>query len=264
MSFGRRVIFYTFIFIQLLSLTTFGLYMETWQQSILENYIVRNEALEIQKTEEPMQQETSEEGQEQEVLMDSWMSLKEDKFIYPEKSFFADYKGGKIIYYSQTDFQWAKKPYGQYGTVSTHGCGPTIMAMVISSLTEHIIFPDEMAQWAVNNNQCVEGQGSKHSIIPETARHYGLTPKSVSSKKETVIEELNKGNIVVVLLGEGTFSKNSGHFILIHSYHEDGSVSILDPNSIHNSKVLWNLDDILKEVKYSATDGGPIWSISSM
>lgn len=263
MSFYRRVIFYTFIFIQLLSLTTFGPYVEQLQSEVLENYIVRNEALEVPKVQEESEEELSEEEQQNAVLMDSWMSLKEDKFIYPEKSFFTDFKGGKMIYYSQSDFQWAKKPYGHKGTISTHGCGPTIMAMVISSLTEHIIFPDEMAQWAFLNSQCVEGQGSKHSIIPKTAHHYGLSTDSVSVSKDAVIQKLEKGNIIVALLGEGTFSKNSGHFIIIHSYHGDGTVSILDPNSIHNSKITWKLDDILKEVKHSATDGGPLWSISS-
>ena len=40
-----------------------------------------------------------------------------------------------LIYYNQSDEAWAEEPYGS-DTVGRYGCGPAVMAMVVSTLTD--------------------------------------------------------------------------------------------------------------------------------
>ena len=50
----------------------------------------------------------------------------------------------KPVSYLQTDARWKNKPYrvkGENATIGGSGCGPTALAMVVSSLTGHIVDP---------------------------------------------------------------------------------------------------------------------------
>ncbi|MBQ4602689.1 MAG: hypothetical protein IJB24_07500 [Clostridia bacterium] len=47
--------------------------------------------------------------------------------------------------------------------------------------------------------------------------------------------------------GTGGFTEN-GHFILLSGI-EDGKIKINDPNSIANSKKLWEFEDISGQIK---------------
>ena len=53
----------------------------------------------------------------------------------------------QVVYYNQLDKRYASKPYGT-DDIGTYGCGPTCMAMVVSSLTNETVDPIEMARWA--------------------------------------------------------------------------------------------------------------------
>ena len=53
----------------------------------------------------------------------------------------------QVVYYNQLDKRYADKPYGT-DDIGTYGCGPTCMAMVVSSLTNDTVDPIEMARWA--------------------------------------------------------------------------------------------------------------------
>ena len=53
----------------------------------------------------------------------------------------------QVVYYNQLDKRYASKPYGT-DDIGTYGCGPTCMAMVVSSLTSETVDPVEMARWA--------------------------------------------------------------------------------------------------------------------
>ena len=56
----------------------------------------------------------------------------------------------QVVYYNQLDKRYASKPYGT-DDIGTYGCGPTCMAMVVSSLTNETVDPVEMARWAYEN-----------------------------------------------------------------------------------------------------------------
>ena len=64
-----------------------------------------------------------------------------------------------IVYFNQSDPEWADKPYGS-DTIDRYGCGPTAMAMVVSSLCGELVDPAEMAALAAKQGYCAKGRGS--------------------------------------------------------------------------------------------------------
>ncbi len=147
---------------------------------------------------------------------------------------------GKIWVYYQTDYQ---EPYGSYGTIATHGCGPTSMAIVASSLLNEKHDPVELTNFACSNNYCRE-IGTVWEFFTEAGKKYGLKVKTVDVKNsDEVLIALNKGNaLVIASMGPGTFTKN-GHFIVLTG--SDGKeVMVQDPSGKKNSKK-WNFDKVI-------------------
>lgn len=167
-----------------------------------------------------------------------------------------------LVYYSQTDPRWNDEIYGTDNTIGVYGCGPTALAMVLSTLTDTATTPVDAAKWSYDNGHFSNNSGSYHSIIPKGAEKHGLSCKSLESPtKQTLIDELSNGNLIVVLMSKGTFA-TEGHFLILRGITEDSQVLIADPKSLENSQVPWDIDLILNEAKYSANHGGPFWSIS--
>lgn len=168
----------------------------------------------------------------------------------------------ELVYYSQTDPQWNATLYGTDNTIGVFGCGPTTLAMVLSTFTDNVITPDMAAKWAFDNGHFSHNSGSYHSIIPDGAKAFGLKSKSLQSpSKETIFDELNQGKLVVVLMNKGIFT-SQGHFIILRGVTPEGKVLIADSQSVENSDQSWDIQTILDEAKYTANDGGPFWSIS--
>ena len=52
----------------------------------------------------------------------------------------------EVVYFNQLDEKYAGQPYGT-DDIGGYGCGPTAMAIVVSSLTDETVDPIEMAKW---------------------------------------------------------------------------------------------------------------------
>lgn len=166
-----------------------------------------------------------------------------------------------LVYYSQSDARWKTEIYGGDNIIGVFGCGPTTLAMVVSSLTETEVTPETTAKWAFDNGHFCNNSGSYHSIIPKGAQNYGLVSKSLKSpNKETIVQELTSGKLVVVLMDRGLFT-SQGHFIILRGVTAKGQILIADSQSPENSNQPWDIQTILDEAKYSASSGGPFWSI---
>lgn len=63
----------------------------------------------------------------------------------------------QVVYYNQLDERWKYSPYGT-DTIGGYACGPTAMAIVISSLTSETIDPPHMAQWAYEHGYVEAGK----------------------------------------------------------------------------------------------------------
>lgn len=59
------------------------------------------------------------------------------------------------IYFNQRDERYADKLYGT-DNIGGYGCGPTAMSIVVSSLTDDIVDPIEIAQWSYENGGGVQ------------------------------------------------------------------------------------------------------------
>lgn len=165
---------------------------------------------------------------------------------------------GKIWYYDQTDY---KEPYGSFGTIATHGCGPTAMAIVVSSLLNAEHNPVELTKYACSNGYCTSG-GTKHDFFAAAAKKYGLTIKQVSRENsDEVLAALSGGkSIIIAIMGPGTFTSD-GHFITLTG--SDGNqVFVHDPNNGDGKKFnkLWDFDLIKRET--SKGTNTPFWIVS--
>lgn len=78
-----------------------------------------------------------------------------------------------VVYYNQLDERYASQPYGT-DNIGGYGCGPTSMAIVVSSLTDDTVDPVEMAQWSYENGYWCDNSGSYHALIPAAAEAWGL------------------------------------------------------------------------------------------
>lgn len=168
---------------------------------------------------------------------------------------------GLLTYYNQSDPRWADALYGPTDPMAAFGCGPTALAMVVSSYTSTTITPPEMAVWASDNGYCSRGEGSRHELIPEGLTHFGLVVTPISDRSTgAVLEELRKSRIVIALMNKGYFT-NGGHFLLLTQITEDGTIRIADPASWENTTKSWDLEFILSQVRSRAEAGGPLWSV---
>ena len=168
--------------------------------------------------------------------------------------------GMPVVYYNQADSRWADKPYGKSISIGRGGCGPTALAMAVSSLTGEEIDPLAMCQWAFDNGYCAEEYGSYHSLIPEGAEAFGLTVQGATAKQgQDIIDALASGDkLVIAIMSKGHFTK-SGHFILLRGVTSDGKILVADPISTSRSAQEWDLRIILNEASRKAGSGGPFW-----
>ena len=139
------------------------------------------------------------------------------------------------------------------------GCGPTSMAIVISTLTGEAHDPVELAQWSVENGHRCEGNGSYHSLIPAAASAYGLSCE-MNLDAQGIVDALSSGKLVVAIMSKGHFT-NGGHFIVLRGVTSGGKILVADPASYSRSGQEWDLSVIMDESNKAAGSGGPYWAI---
>jgi hypothetical protein len=169
-----------------------------------------------------------------------------------------------VTYYAQFDARWADTPYGVTGTIGRSGCGPTSLAIAVSSLTGTAVDPVQMSKWSNDNGYYLEGSGSYRSLIPNGARHFGLTAESATAADaQKIVDALADGKLVIAIMVQGHFTK-SGHYIVLRGVTADGKILVADPASVNRSGQSWDLSIILGEAG-NVRDGpesGPFWILS--
>ena len=111
----------------------------------------------------------------------------------------------EVVYFNQYDERYADEPYGT-DNIGGYGCGPTSMSIVVSSLTEDIVDPIEMAEWSYENGYWCSKSGSYHALIPAAAKAWGLPVEGCSaSEPQRIVDALSEGKLVVALMTKGHF-----------------------------------------------------------
>ena len=165
----------------------------------------------------------------------------------------------EVVYFNQLDERYASQPYGT-DHIGGYGCGPTSMAIVVSSLTEEYVEPTEMARWSYENGYWCKGSGSYHALIPGAAAEWGLPVSGcTASEPQRILDALAEGKLVVAIMSKGHFT-SGGHFIVLRGV-KDGGIMVADPASYRRSGQLWDLEIILNEASRRAGAGGPFWII---
>lgn len=171
--------------------------------------------------------------------------------------------GVDVFYFNQTDEARADQTYGS-DPLATHGCGPTAMAMAVSSLTEEIVDPADMAALCVRQGYWCKHHGSYLSIVQGVAETYGLACQSLDPETleaDELYRRLSAGDVAVALMTKGHFTKG-GHFILLRGTTLSGEILVADPASRDRSLIPWDLSLILEELSPNRHDGAPLWMLS--
>lgn len=167
----------------------------------------------------------------------------------------------EIVYYDQADAAWCDQPYGE-DTIGRYGCGPTALAMAVSSLTGRTVDPAQMSLWASRSGYWARHSGSYLSIVDGAAAGFGLTAESCPScDAERLRLALSSGKLGVALMAGGHFTQG-GHFILLRGTTLDGGILVADPNSRERSLTVWDAQLILDELSASRNSGAPLWFLS--
>lgn len=168
----------------------------------------------------------------------------------------------QVVYYNQLDERWSHQMYGKSSTIGAAGCGPTSLAIAVSTLTGKSVDPPAVCAWSVANGHRCEGNGSYHSLIPEGAKHYGLKVEKLGRSSAKELEKhLSSGHLVIAIMAKGHFT-SSGHFIVLRGITKSGKVLVADPASYKRSGQEWDMSIILNETNKGAAAGGPFWALS--
>lgn len=121
--------------------------------------------------------------------------------------------------YFQTDYP--NQRYGD-GTVATSGCGITSLAMVASYMTGHSYYPDELAEY-------FGGRAENNIARMEQASDALQLPWHKAENFHKILEALQEGNLVILLLNHESIFTESQHFIVLTDITEDGRIYVNDP-----------------------------------
>lgn len=177
---------------------------------------------------------------------------------------YVDSEFGKIWYYNQGDYPnyyyssdvtvpQYKNDDGTDATIKSHGCGPTALAIVLSSLSNSEINPMTTTQQVCQMGGCTN-DGSYFSTLATLAEKYGYKTETVSKTGSVskVTNALASGDsLVIALMGPGTFT-TGGHFIVLTGTRSDGKVSVADPGSRSRTETKWySFNTVVEQAKPS-------------
>ena len=149
------------------------------------------------------------------------------------------------VWYLQIDTRWNTKWYRvrkETSTIGGAGCGPSSMAMVISTLKAPGTTPVETCAWSQRRGYKAYLSGTYDSYFRAHGKATGIavtqlstTSRSNMSKAKAQVYDtmamnaIKRGDFVIALMGKGNWTK-VGHFVLWYGM-EGNNVLIRDPAS---------------------------------
>lgn len=167
---------------------------------------------------------------------------------------YVDSEFGQIIYWNQYDYKdyyYSKdvtKVQFSGATIATHGCGPTSVAIVLSSFQQTPITPITTTQLVCQLGGCYN-TGSSWDGLKKAVEKYGYTTEQVQKggNYSKVTNALASGDsLVIALMGPGVFT-TGGHYIVLSGTRSDGYVSVVDPASRKRTETKWYSFNLIVE-----------------
>lgn len=152
---------------------------------------------------------------------------------------------GPIVYYNQGDYNHRFSGSGGTNTIKSAGCGPTSLAICISTLTGRRVTPIQVADWGAKQGLYIQGVGWSHSCPGIMANHWGLKCKKIARSKKNLKTVLRKGQLVVAVMGPGHFTLR-GHYIVLYGLNSKGQILVSDCGS-RSRNGAWNFDIVFNE-----------------
>lgn len=128
---------------------------------------------------------------------------------------------GDVVYYNQCDYKAYK--YGSYGTICSHGCGPTSCAVIASTfLGKDGHSPVDATNWICSHGGCTSS-GTYAYKNAEYLKHLGLNVSKeyywTADNVKLLMEKLSTGDYLAIILvrnktGRAIFTKG-GHFFVL-------------------------------------------------
>lgn len=162
----------------------------------------------------------------------------------------------KPVQYYQNSGWWSSYPYDAANTsgIETLGdaaCGPTAMAMVVSTLLKKAVIPPILSDWALSNNyRDPAGQtGTYFSFFNACATAFGLAHGNALSAQTTstfttIQQWCNNGGLAVVNVFSKSPYTNSGHYVVIYKV-ANNYVYVNDPNYSNRNKPNYTISEWL-------------------
>lgn len=152
----------------------------------------------------------------------------------------------RVVYFNQGEDPWGGMPYGT-STIGAAGCGPTSLAIVISTLTGQNVTPEMTCAYSIQNGEYVSGVGTSHSFPTNAAHHWGLTCERVGKDRmDYIIKSLKEGKMVVEICEAYTITgSGSGHFIVLTGVTANGDITIADCASRERTAKVYSPQTIL-------------------
>lgn len=122
------------------------------------------------------------------------------------------------------------------GTVATSGCSITSLAMVATYLTGHEYLPDELADY-------FGGRAENNVARMEYGINQMKLPCRPCENWHVVMEELNRGKVIILLVDEKSIFTDSQHFVVLTGLTEDGLILVNDSNAKNYER--WDLKEKL-------------------
>lgn len=171
--------------------------------------------------------------------------IEKDKEHIIDLSEYADCE--TVPHFLQWDIRWGFMDYGGE-CVAVAGCGPLCLSMVGYYLTkdEDTFAPDKVVNFALDEGYCIKDVGTAWALMDEGAEKLGLTVETLSLGEQNIIDSVQNGRPVVLIVGPGVFT-SIGHFIVIHGY-EDGKFLINDPNSKIRTEKSWSYSEFSDQI----------------
>lgn len=136
----------------------------------------------------------------------------------------------EVPHYIQHYYRDAR--YGNHGSVASHGCGITCLAMVYTYLLDQEVMPDYLGEKFGRYNTPV---GSDWGVFTATGEYFDIDVEK-THKWHEALEALENGHLVIAQANPDSIFTDGGHFILLYGLTEEGKIMVKDP-SIYNYSV---------------------------
>ncbi|MDY4489232.1 MAG: C39 family peptidase [Candidatus Faecousia sp.] len=133
--------------------------------------------------------------------------------------------------YIQQDY--TESMYGAFPLISW-GCGITTLAMFASYMADEYLTPPALA--ARYGSYC-HRSGTDAMLISDAAPELGYFVKDMFFDWHDAQESMEEGYMVICLQHKGFFTRG-GHYLVLRSINEDGTVSIRDSNLYNYGKLM--------------------------